>query len=100
MSDKQGLKRELVNWKMVLEHSAQCIPKHQRAFFLMLKYPLFKGRQDFKSPFSNPLPPFLSFCPFRAAPKAYGGSQARVLIGATAASLGHSQSKAGSEPCL
>ena len=100
MSDKQGLKRELVNWKMVLEHSAQRIPKHQRAFFLMLKYPLFKGRQDFKSPFSNPLPPFLSFCPFRAAPEAYGGSQARVLIGATAASLGHSQSKAGSEPCL
>ena len=40
---------------------------------------------------------FLSFCIFRAAPTAYGGSQARGLIGAAAAGLGHSHSNAGSE---
>ena len=34
---------------------------------------------------------------FRASPIAYGGSQARGLIGATAASLHHSYSNAGSE---
>ena len=40
------------------------------------------------------------FCLFRAAPTAYGDSQARDLIGATADSLCHSHSNAGSEPCL
>ena len=34
------------------------------------------------------------------APVAYGGSQARGLIGAVAASLCQSHSNAGSEPCL
>ena len=38
---------------------------------------------------------FLSF--FRAAPSAYGGSQARGQIGAVAAGLHHSHSNAGSE---
>ena len=33
---------------------------------------------------------FFSFCPFRAAPAAHGGSQARDLIGAVAAGLCHS----------
>ena len=37
---------------------------------------------------------FLPFCPFRAAPAAYGGSQARGLIGAVAASLRQSHSNA------
>ena len=37
---------------------------------------------------------------FRASPVAYGGSQARGLIGTTAASLRHSHSKAGSKPRL
>ena len=37
---------------------------------------------------------------FRTTPAAYGGSQARGLIGATAASLHHSHSDAGSEPHL
>ena len=37
---------------------------------------------------------------FRAAPAAYGGSQARGLTGAVAPVLRHSHSKAGSEPCL
>ena len=41
---------------------------------------------------------FLSFCLSRAAPVAYGGSQARGAIGAVAASLHHSHSNAGSEP--
>ena len=36
----------------------------------------------------------------RAAPVAYGGSQARGRIGAVAASLLHSYSNSGSEPCL
>ena len=40
------------------------------------------------------------FCLFRATPAAYGGSQARGPIGAVAAGLRHSHSKAGSEPCL
>ena len=37
---------------------------------------------------------------FRAAPVAYGSSQARDPIGATAAGLHHSHSHAGSEPSL
>ena len=37
---------------------------------------------------------------FRAASAAHGGSQAGGLIGATAASLHHSHSNMGSEPCL
>ena len=41
---------------------------------------------------------FLSF--FRAALAAYGDSQARDLIGALAAGLHQSHSKARSEPCL
>ena len=36
-------------------------------------------------------------CVFRAAPTAYGGSQARGQIGAAAAGLGHSHSNAGSK---
>ena len=36
------------------------------------------------------------FCPFRAVPTAYGGSQARGPIGAVAASLHHSHSNARS----
>ena len=38
------------------------------------------------------------FLPFRATPKAYGGSQARDLISATAAGLHHSSTR--SEPSL
>ena len=37
---------------------------------------------------------------FRATSTAYGGSQARSQIGATAAGLCHSHNNAGSEPCL
>ena len=40
---------------------------------------------------------FLSFCLLRATPTAYGGSQARGLIGAVAAGLGQSHSNLGSE---
>ena len=43
---------------------------------------------------------FVCLFVFRATPTAYGGSQARSLIRATAASLHHSHSKARSEPCL
>ena len=40
------------------------------------------------------------FCLFRAAPSAYGGSQARGPIGAVAIGLHHSHSNTGSEPHL
>ena len=43
---------------------------------------------------------FFLFLFFRAAPVAHGGSQARGQIEATAASLHHSHSNAGSELCL
>ena len=43
---------------------------------------------------------FFFFLLFRAAPLAYGGSQTRGLIRATAAGLRHSHSNAASEPCL
>ena len=43
---------------------------------------------------------FFFLCLFRAAPGAYGDSQARGLIGAAAAGLCHSHSNARSEPCL
>ena len=46
---------------------------------------------------------FFFFCLFafsRAAPAAYGGSQARGLIGAVDTGLCHSHSNAGSELCM
>ena len=43
---------------------------------------------------------FFVFCLFRAVPAAYGHSQARGRIGATAADLHQSHSNSGSEPCL
>ena len=43
---------------------------------------------------------FLSFSLSRATPTAYGGSQARGLMGAVATGLHQSHSHAGSEPCL
>ena len=43
---------------------------------------------------------FLVFCPFRSAPEAHGGSQARGRIRATAAGLHHSHSNSRSKPHL
>ena len=43
---------------------------------------------------------FFFFCFLRAAPMIYGGSQAKGRIRAVAASLHHSHSDAGSQPCL
>ena len=43
---------------------------------------------------------FFFFLLFRAAPTAYGSSQARGRIRATAAGLCHSHNNAGSKPCL
>ena len=43
---------------------------------------------------------FFVFCPFRTAPVAYGGSQARGPIGAIDTSLRQSHSNARSKPCL
>ena len=42
---------------------------------------------------------FFFFVFSRAAPGAYGGSQARGLIGAVAAGLHHGHSNVGSKPC-
>ena len=44
--------------------------------------------------------PFFFPCLYRAAPVAYGGSQARGQIGAVAASLRHNHSNTGSKLCL
>ena len=43
---------------------------------------------------------FLFFSFFRAAPAAYGGSQARGQIGALAVGHSHSHSNMESKPCL
>ena len=43
---------------------------------------------------------YFVFCLFRAAPAAYGGSQAKGPIGAVAAGLHHSHSHIRSEPRL
>ena len=43
---------------------------------------------------------FVFFCLFRTTPAAYGSSQARDQIGATAARLCHSHSHMGLELCL
>ena len=43
---------------------------------------------------------FFVFCLFRAAPVAYGDSQAKGLIRVTAANVHHSHSNGGSEPHL
>ena len=61
--------------------------------FLWVRLPL-KG-----TVFENMVSSFLFVC-FRAAPVAYGSSQARSRIRAAAASLHHSHSYAGSEPRL
>ena len=45
-------------------------------------------------------PTLFFFSAFWAAPAAYGSSQARGQIRATAASPHHSHSNTGSEPCL
>ena len=50
--------------------------------------------------FLNKINFFFVFCLFWAAPVAYGGSQARGLIRATAAGLRHSHSSVGSKPRL
>ena len=53
-----------------------------------------------QSPLDLSLRVFLFFFAFRAAPTAYGGSQARGLMGTIGAGLGHSHSNARSEPRL
>ena len=59
---------------------------------------------DISKNFANKLSIFIYlvnlFLPFRAVPKAHGGSQARGRMGAVAASLYHSHSSGGAKPCL
>ena len=57
-----------------------------------------KNPYDMKSTFIVIL--FVCFLLLKTAPAVYGGSQARGLIGAIAASLHHSHSNVGSEPHL
>ena len=68
-------------------------PKQNR--FIILIYIIICTQNIYTYIFKRP---FL----FKAAPMAYGGSQARGLIGAVAASLrhSHSHSNTGSEPHL
>ena len=68
--------------------------KGQRRF-LCLNISCLAIKQEFYS-----ISTFFFFGLFRAAPEAYGGSQARGSRGAKAAGLYHSHSNAGSEPCL
>ena len=67
-------------------------------------FELLEGRneEDPNSPYLEIYIVFLLsfFFFFRATPMAYGGSQARGLIRAAAASLYHSHSNLGSEPHL
>ena len=63
------------------------------------------SKKDFKVKeahfgFNNKILYFFLFCLFRAAPTAFGGSQAKGLIRATAASLHHCHSSARSKLCL
>ena len=63
---------------------------------------VWSGHGNLKS-FKNNTSIFFFFCLFAffgAAPAAYGGSQARSLIGAVAAGLHHNHSNAVSEPSL
>ena len=53
-----------------------------------------------KEPYKGGIFLFFFFFFFRAVLAAYGGSQSRGQIGAVAASVHHSHSDAGSEPCL
>ena len=63
----------------------------------MLCLSVCRSENVFPSPHS---PSPSSSLPFRAAPAAYGGSQARRQIGAAAAGLHQSHSNMGAEPCL
>ena len=61
------------------------------------------NKNTHKNPQKTSLPQtetFSFFGLFRAAPPAYGSSQARGQIGAVATSLHHSHSNAGSKLCL
>ena len=85
-----------------LHHSSIHVSIYLGSKFLLSKIPrissYFKAlpKKDWK--FTLPLPFVLSFS--RATPAVYGGSQARCLIGATAASLCHSHGNTRSEPSL
>ena len=70
---RQCFKIQLLEYEYAEKMSRRLIPKVNHSFFFF-------------------------FLLFRAAPEAYRSSQARGLIGATAA--GHSHSHTGSEPCL
>ena len=78
-----------------------CLGNSHHCCVLVADFPLWEGKLTFlicsiKKGFS-----FIYFCLFpRAAPRAYGGSQARGRIGAVVFSLHQSHSNAGSEPRL
>ena len=74
-----------------------------------LKHPVMAVVSQYKARIVECFDPFILnsflcvsfFLPFLGPlPEAYGGSQARGLIGAVAAGLCHSHSNAGSEPHL
>ena len=61
---------------------------------------LLQWKHGILNPLCHKGTPLFIYLLFRAAPMAYGGSQARCQIRATAAGIHHSHSSAGSEPCL
>ena len=78
---------------------ALCFPQFcLLTFILFLRIILIFDKIQFISTFS--LSFFCLFAISWAAPVAYGGSQARDLIGAVATSLRQSHSNAGTELCL
>ena len=80
--------------------SQRFLPKTISCVFFSLTLNTTHHQSQYNHSYSYLLIYFLSFCLFRAAPKAYGGSQARGRIGAVAAGLRQSHSKARSEPRL
>ena len=74
----------------------------QNSILLMMSYlcPNLESFPRLQANSNNKLAFFFSFMLLRAAFAAYGGSQARGQVGATAAGLCHSHSNARSEPRL
>ena len=87
------------SWGLIPRNNCYICFIHSLLFYLLiLSHNLCKHpKQDWLKTF---LANVFLFLLFRAAPVAYGSSQARGRIGATAAGLHHSHSNAGSEPRL
>ena len=77
---------------VLLQRPQACVLLHLTLYMVYLNF-----EKDGKGARENIQDYFFFFFLFRAAPSAYGCSQARDLIRATAAGLQHSRSNAGSD---